>query len=318
MRRRVAVLIPCRNEAPTIGQVVADFRHALPEAAVYVYDNGSTDGTMKAAQGAGAYVKTEPKRGKGNVVRRMFADVEADVYVLVDGDGTYAADRAPELIDTLCAHDLDMVTAVRRATDPRAYRPGHRFGNALLTGLVSRIFGAPLKDMLSGYRAFSRRFVKSYPALAIGFEIETELTVHALALRLPTAEVVTPFKERPAGSASKLSAVKDGLRILWTILALTRRERPVGFYGVLGAAAIGTAFVLAAPLVVTFLNTGQVPRFPTAILCTGLVLSGVLAWASGLILSAISRSALELRRLAYLRHPGPADEDSTRDAEPGG
>jgi hypothetical protein len=302
---RVAVLVPCRNEAPTVAQVIRDFRAALPGATVYVFDNRSTDDTAAVARAAGAVVKREDHPGKGATVRRMFADVEADAYVLVDGDGTYAADRAPALIERLVREDLDMVTAVRNAVEKGAYRLGHRFGNAFLTGLVARLFGVRLSDMLSGYRVFSRRFVKSYPALATGFEIETELTIHALALRLPIGEVPTPYRERPAGSTSKLHAVKDGIRILWTISALTRRERPVAFFGTLGSAAIVAALILAYPLFVTYLETGLVPRFPTAILCTGLVLLGGASYASGIILSAVTRSALEVRRLAYLQQPGP-------------
>lgn len=302
----VAVLIPCKDEAVTITRVVQGFQEALPGATVYVYDNRSTDNTARLAREAGAVVRTEPVAGKGNVVRRMFADVDADVYVLVDGDGTYAPSSAPDLVKALLEGPLDMVTGARVAEGPTAYRRGHRFGNALLTGLVSAIFRAPIRDMLSGYRAFSRRFVKSFPALATGFEIETELVIHALALRLPTSEVDTPYRERPEGSTSKLSAVRDGATILATILNLTRRERPVAFFGLIGLLAWVTSFVLAYPLVVTFMKTGLVPRFPTAILCTGLVLVGIVSMACGLILDNVSRSTLELRRLAYLQHAPPA------------
>lgn len=306
MKPTIAVLVPCRNEEATIESVVREFKAALPSADVFVYDNGSTDSTTEVARAAGAIVRTEPVPGKGNVVRRMFADVEADVFVLVDGDATYDAASAPKLIDALFDGPHDLVTGARVADDASAYRPGHRFGNALFTGMVRYVFQAQVRDVLSGYRVMSRRFVKSFPALATGFEIETELVVHALALRQPTLEIDTPYRDRPEGSASKLSAVRDGTRILSTILRLTRRERPVAFFGTVGLTSTLVALTLAYPIVVTYMETGLVPRFPTAILCTGLVIVGILCVASGLILENVSRSALELRRLAYLRYSAPS------------
>jgi glycosyltransferase involved in cell wall biosynthesis len=300
---QIAVLIPCYNEATTIGKVVADFRAALPNALIYVYDNNSTDGTEEEAQAAGAIVRSEVLQGKGNVVRRMFADVEADIYVLVDGDDTYDAASVPMLIEMLIVGHLDMVNAARETQSAAAYRRGHRFGNALLTGMVALIFGNRFHDMLSGYRVLSRRFVKSFPALASGFEIETELTIHALHLRMPVREVQTAYKERPLGSMSKLRSFRDGLRILKTILVLVKEERPLPFFSTIFVLLAVTAIILAIPIVITFIETGLVPRFPTAILATGLMLLAFLSFACGLILETVTRGRLESKRMRYLSIP---------------
>jgi glycosyltransferase involved in cell wall biosynthesis len=301
---RVAVLIPCFNEAHTIADVVSSFRKALPAADLYVYDNNSDDGTADIAAAAGALVRREPLQGKGNVVRRMFADIEADAYVLVDGDGTYDASAAPRMIDMLFRSRLDMVTGVRVTEVVAAYRPGHRFGNALLTGMVRWIFGNGTTDMLSGYRILSWRFVKSFPALAGGFETETELTVHALGLRLPVGETLTNYRERPAGSTSKLNTWRDGFRILRTIVMLTQRERPLLFFSLVAALLMTAAIILALPLLETFLETGLVPRQPTALLATSLTVLAALSVTCGLILDTVSRGRLEMKRLAYLAMGG--------------
>lgn len=303
--QRVAVLIPCYNEEAAIGQVVHDFRAALPEAAVYVYDNNSRDGTREVAATAGAILRTEPRQGKGNVVRRMFADIDADIYVLVDGDDTYHAASAPAMIERLRAAQLDMVVGCRESGEQAAYRRGHRFGNALLTGFVATLFGRQFSDILSGYRVFSRRFVKTFPAISAGFETETELTIHALELRMPVDETVTPYRSRPEGSASKLNTYRDGFRILLTILKLFRSERPLEFFSLAGAILGLLALILAAPLFVTYFETGLVPRFPTAILATGLTILASLSMACGLILDTVTRGRQELRRLNYLACPPP-------------
>ena len=300
---RVAVLIPCYNEEVAITQVINEFKAALPAAAIHVFDNSSTDQTVALALAAGAHVSHVPFRGKGNVIRRMFADIEADVFVMVDGDATYHAPSAVKLIDKLVNDQLDMVVGVREHEDKGAYRSGHEFGNRLLTGCVVSIFGGNFTDMLSGYRAFSRRYVKSFPALAQGFETETELTVHALELRMPYGEVVTPYGARPEGSVSKLSTYKDGIRILKTIVKLYATERPLIFYGIIALVCVLASFALALPLVVTYFHTGLVPRFPTAILCTGLLLAGAGSFFSGLILDAITLSRREFKRLSYLAVP---------------
>jgi glycosyltransferase involved in cell wall biosynthesis len=303
---RVAVVIPCYNEAPTIGTVVADFGRALPGAAVYVYDNNSTDDTKIIAAAAGATVRPERLPGKGNVVRRMFADVEADVYVLVDGDGTYDAASATGMVDLLLRESLDVVNGARIATTDDAYRAGHALGNKVLTGAVATIFGNRIRDMLSGYRVLSRRFVKSFPALASGFESETELTVHALELRLPMAEVDTPYRERPAGSTSKLRTFRDGFRILRTILLLVKEERPLAFFSGVSAALALTAATLAWPLLKTYLETGLVPRFPTAILATGLMILAFMSVVAGLVLDTVTLGRREMKRLHYLALRGPS------------
>jgi glycosyltransferase involved in cell wall biosynthesis len=305
MSQKTAVLIPCYNEETAIAKVVADFRKALPDATIYVYDNNSRDRTVEAAREAGAIVRTEPLQGKGNVVRRMFSDVDADVYVLVDGDATYDASFAPKMIDLLRTESLDMVNGARVTECAKAYRPGHRFGNWLLTHMVSWIFGSRFSDMLSGYRVMSRRYVKSFPALAAGFETETELTVHALELRMPTAEVATPYKDRPNGSLSKLSTFKDGFRILWTIIVLVKEERPMQFFSLLAAflAAVSTALII--PIVIRFMETGLVPRLPTAILSMGMMIMAFLFFMCGLILDTVTRGRHEMKRMRYLNIPAP-------------
>jgi glycosyltransferase involved in cell wall biosynthesis len=304
----VAVLVPCYNEDRAIAKVVADFRAALPDATVYVYDNNSTDGTADAAARAGAVVRREKHQGKGYVVRRMFNDIEADVYVLVDGDATYDAPSAPAMISMLTDDRLDMVVGCRVDRDQGAYRPGHRAGNLMLTGFVAHIFGRAFTDILSGYRAFSRRFVKSFPILSGGFEIETELTVHALELELPVGEIATPYYSRPDGSASKLSTWTDGFRILWTVLKLYRAERPLALFGSLGIALAIVSVGLAIPVVVTYVQEGLVPRLPTALLSTGLMLLGFLSIGCGLILDTVTRGRREMKLLAYLALRAPGED----------
>jgi len=305
MAPRVAVLIPCYNEEVAVPRVVAAFRAALPDATVYVYDNNSRDRTVEVARAAGAMVRTETLQGKGHVVRRMFADIEADVYVLVDGDDTYEAAAAPRMVAKLLEERLDMVTGTRVSDIQEAYRPGHRFGNLMLTGMVRTIFGNRISDMLSGYRVFSRRFVKSFPALAAGFETETEFTVHALELMLPVGEVQTAYKERPVGSTSKLRTFSDGWRILKAIIALVKREKPLPFFSCIAAALLLLGLGLALPVFLTFLETGLVPRLPTAVLSMGLVLLSFLAFTCGLILDTVTRGRMEAKRIAYLAIPGP-------------
>jgi glycosyltransferase involved in cell wall biosynthesis len=300
---RVAILIPCYNEAIAIPKVVADFRAALPEAMIYVYDNNSTDGTVAAARAAGALVCHERLQGKGHVIRRMFADIEADIYVLVDGDDTYEAAAAPAMVRLLRDDGLDMVNGARASEASGAYRLGHRFGNHVLSGLVRWIFGDRFSDLLSGYRVFSRRFVKSFPALATGFETETEFTVHALELRMPIGEMITHYKERPSGSVSKLHTYRDGLRILRTIVALVKEERPLQFFSLVGLVLLLLGFGLGIPVVTEFLQTGLVPRLPTAVLAMGLVGMAMLSLAAGLILDSVARGRKELKRLAYLAIP---------------
>lgn len=301
--RRIAVVIPCFNEEASIAGVVREFQDALPDAAVYVYDNNSTDATAAAASAAGAIVRREIMQGKGNVVRRMFADIEADVYVMTDGDATYDAKSASEMIRILIEDKLDMVVGARSTSQDSAFRRGHRIGNRLLSTAVAHFFGKRFTDMLSGYRVFSHRFVKSFPSLSGGFEIETELTVHALELRLPVAEISTPYFGRPPGSNSKLSTYTDGLRILRLILVLYKNERPFRFFGWLSVSLGAAALALGTPIVVTFLETGLVPRQPTAILATGLVLLSALSFVTGLILDTVTRGRREIKRLAYLALP---------------
>lgn len=300
---RIAVLVPCYNEEAAVATVVADFRKALPSAAIYVYDNNSRDGTASVAREAGAIVRSERRQGKGNVVRRMFADVEADVYVLVDGDATYDAPSAPRMIDKLLDEHLDMVVGLRVDQAQAAYRLGHRTGNRILTDFLSSTFGQAFKDILSGYRVFSRRFVKSFPVLSDGFEIETELAVYALELSLPVAEVETPYYARPEGSFSKLNTWRDGFRILGTILRLYRSERPLRFFTVIGILLALGAITLAIPIVITFIETGLVPRFPTAILAMGLMIMALLSASSGLVLDTVTRGRREMKMLAYLSQP---------------
>ncbi len=300
---RVAVVIPCRNEETAISKVVADFQQALPQAIVYVYDNNSTDHTVLEARAAGAMVRRERLQGKGHVVRRMFADIDADVYILIDGDDTYDVAAAPGMINMLVERQLDMVIAARFSSVREAYRPGHRFGNALLSTIVTSIFGSGINDLLSGYRVFSRRFVKSFPALSSGFEIETEFTVHALALHMPVQEVRTHYRSRPAGTVSKLNTFMDGLRILRAIIILVQQERPLQVFSGIGAILLGFGLSLGIPVVTEFLHTGLVPRLPTALLSTGLMLLAFLSLACGLILDAVSRGRKENKRLAYLAIP---------------
>jgi glycosyltransferase involved in cell wall biosynthesis len=300
---RIVVLIPCYNEEVAIASVVRDFRAALPDATIYVYDNNSRDRTAAVAAEAGAVVRAEPLQGKGHVIRRMFADIEADAYVLVDGDATYDAGSAPAMVGLLLERGLDMVNGTRISQAQAAYRPGHRFGNRVLTGLVATIFGNRVTDMLSGYRVFSRRFVKSFPALSSGFETETEFTVHALELAMPIGEVPTRYRERPDGSTSKLNTWADGFRILRTIVQLVKEERPLQFFAVAGAALLALALLLAVPIITEYVATGLVPRFPTAILSTGLVLLAFLSFVCGLILDSVARGRKELKRLAYLSIP---------------
>jgi len=297
---RIAVLVPCFNEEAAIDKVVKDFRAALPAAAIFVFDNNSTDKTAEIARAAGAEVFEEKHRGKGFVVRRMFADVDADIYVLVDGDATYDAPSVRRMIGRLIDGQLDMVVGSRIDKDKAAYRAGHRAGNRILSGFVAWVFGPSFNDMLSGYRVFSRRFVKSFPVLSGGFEIETELTVHALELGLPVEEIETPYYARPEGSSSKLSTWRDGFRILLTIANLYRAERPLPFFSVLGLIAGLVSIGLAVPIVITFLETGLVPRLPTAVLATGLMLLAFLCGAVGLVLDTVTRGRREMKLLAYL------------------
>lgn len=302
---RVAVLVPCFNESATIATVIHDFQQALPDAAVYVYDNNSTDDTIDVARASGAIVREERQQGKGHVVRRMFADIEADVFILVDGDDTYEAASAPKMVRRLLDNGLDMITARRIATSEEAYRFGHVFGNRLLTSLVASSFGRRVSDLLSGYRVLSRRFVKSFPVLTGGFEIETELTIHALELGMPQDEIDTAYKERPEGTESKLNTYRDGARILRTILVLVKEERPLVFFSILFTLFAAASIILAWPIFIEFIDTGLVPRLPTAVLSTGLMLLAFLALACGLILDTVTRGRRELKRLSYLRIPGP-------------
>ncbi len=300
---RIAVIIPCYNEEAAIPDVVRAFRAVLPTAVIYVFDNNSQDATVAMARAAGATVRAEPLQGKGHVIRRAFADVEADVYVLVDGDGTYDAETAPQMVRMMTDRHLDMVTGRRITVDHAAYRPGHQFGNRVLTGLVQMAFGKRVSDMLSGYRTFSRRFVKSFPALSTGFETETEFTVHALELRMPVGEVDTLYGKRPEGTSSKLRTYRDGLRILQTIVVLVKEKRPLSFFSVWSAVLLLAGIVLGAPVVLEFLATGLVPRLPTAVLATGLVLLAFLSLFCGLILDSVARGRLEMKRLSYLATP---------------
>ena len=306
---RIAVLIPCFNEEAAIAAVVADFRKALPNAGIFVYDNNSSDRTVAIAREAGAEVRSERRQGKGNVVKRMFADVDADIYVLVDGDATYDAASAPRMIDALVSDHLDMVVGFRIDQSEAAYRPGHRTGNWILTQFLSSVFGHTFRDILSGYRVFSRRFVKSFPVLSDGFEIETELSVHALQLALPVTEIETPYFARPAGSFSKLNTWSDGFRILATILKLYRSEKPLRFFTVIGVFLTLVSIGLAIPLILTYLEQGIVPRLPTAVLSTGLMIVAVLSVSSGLVLDTVTRGRREMKLLAYLAQAAPKADD---------
>jgi len=299
---RVVVLIPCYNEALTIGKVVNDFRIALPQAVIYVYDNNSVDGTREIALAAGAIVRSELAQGKGNVVRRMFRDVEADFYFMVDGDDTYDSTIAPNMLRLALDGPFDLVNCVRKDTEQEAYRLGHRFGNQLLTGMVRHIFGDRIRDMLSGYKVLSRRFVKSFPALSGGFDTETELTVHALELSMPVAHVEGAYKGRPDGSQSKLNTYRDGIRILWLIAVLFKHERPMRLFLFIAALLALSSIALGIPIVAHFLNTGLVPRLPTAVLATGLMLLASLSFTTGLVLDTVTRGRREGRMLAYLQY----------------
>jgi glycosyltransferase involved in cell wall biosynthesis len=309
----VAVLIPCRDEAVSVAGVVQDFRRALPEAQIYVYDNNSRDETRTLAAGAGAIVRRETLQGKGHVVRRMFSDVDADIYVLVDGDGTYDAVPARQMIELLLTEQLDMVNGTRVSAGMLAFRRGHRLGNAVLSGLISTLFGSRLGDIMSGYKVMSRRFVKSFPALSSGFEIETELTIHALELNMPVGQMNTAYRERAAGSASKLRTGMDGMRILATIVRLVKEEKPLQLFSAAALLLLLLAVGLSIPIFVEFERTGLVPRFPTAILSTGIVLVSVVSMACGLILDSVSRGRKEAKRLVYLSIaclPSPPTEDT--------
>ena len=309
---RVAVLVPCFNEEVAIAAVVGNFRAAVPDATIYVYDNNSTDRTAEIARAAGALVRRELHQGKGSVVRRMFADVDADVYVLVDGDATYDAPSARAMIVRLLEDRLDMVVAARVEKGEAAYRPGHRTGNRLLTAFFAAVFKSSFTDVLSGYRVLSRRFVKSFPALSRGFEIETELTVHALELELAVAEMATPYYARQHGSLSKLSTWRDGARIACTIVDLYRSERPLAFFFGLGTALAVVSICLAVPVFATYLEEGVVPRIPTAILSTGLMLLASLSIVAGLVLDTVTRGRRELKLIAYLAQPAPGEERDQR------
>lgn len=302
---KIAVLLPCYNEEAAIGATIAGFKAALPDAAIYVYDNNSRDRTKTVAAAAGAFVRTERQQGKGHVVRRMFADIDADVYVIADGDLTYDPNAAQTMVDLLLVEQLDMVVGIRKHEEREAYRGGHVLGNKVFTGILSGLFGRSFSDIFSGYRVFSRRFVKSFPVLSSGFEIETEISVHALELKMPVGEIETIYAARPEGSQSKLSTFSDGWRILRTIVTLYRIERPALFYGSIGVFLIAFAILLASPLVLTYLHTGLVPRVPTAILVTGITIVAVLCFFAGLILDTVTRGRREVRRLAYLSLAAP-------------
>jgi glycosyltransferase involved in cell wall biosynthesis len=303
----IAILLPCYNEEAAIAQTVAGFRAVLPQATIYVYDNNSRDRTIEVAKAAGAIVRSERIQGKGNVVRRMFADVDADIYVMADGDATYDAASAPALIARVLDEQLDMVVGSRVTQETAAYRRGHQLGNRAMTGILARLFGRSFTDIFSGYRVFSRRFVKSFPVLSSGFEIETEISVHALELKMPVGEIETPYYARPEGSESKLNTYRDGFRIARTIATLYRIEKPMLFFGIIGALLALAGVILAVPLVLTYLHTHQVPRFPTAILITGLMILASLNLFAGLILDTVVRGRREMRRLAYLAHPAPGN-----------
>jgi glycosyltransferase involved in cell wall biosynthesis len=302
---RIAVLLPCHNEAVAIAAVVHGFAQALPGVPIYVFDNNSTDETARIAREAGAIVRHETLQGKGFVVRRMFRDIQADLYIIADGDDTYDAAMAPAMVALACRGPYDLVNCVRRESDELAYRGGHRFGNRVLTGAVRQIFGTGVDDMLSGYKVLSRRFVKSFPAKSTGFDIETELAVHALELAMPIAHIEGEYRARPPGSASKLRTYRDGWRILRMIIRLLRHERPLQFFGSLAVAAFLLALVLIAPVIRTYLATGLVPRLPTAVLTTGIFIAGALSLTTGIILDTVTRGRRETRFLAYLQYEAP-------------
>ena len=305
---KIVVIIPCFNEAVAIGKVVGDFRSALPDADIFVYDNNSSDQTSEQARTAGAIVRQESRQGKGTVVRRMFSDIEADIYIMVDGDDTYHAASAPAMIKTLLDENADMVCSNRVDNkEAKTYRSGHRFGNWLLTNLIHLYFGGDFTDVLTGYRAFSRRFVKSFPCLTTGFDIEAELTIHSLVLHIPVAEVAAPYHERLEGSFSKLSTVKDGIKILHTITFLLRQEKPMAYYGALGVLCALVSIILSIPVFLTFFETGLVPRFPTAFLSMGLMILAGIFLICGLILDTVTKGRREMRLLAFLSIPHPSN-----------
>lgn len=310
---KIAVLLPAYNEEAAIKSVIRSFCKVLPSATIYVYDNNSSDRTVEFSRSEGVVVRTEKRQGKGYVVRRMFADVDADIYVMCDADDTYDVTAAQGMVNELIEANLDMVVGARDAISETAYRPAHEFGNWLLTGLVRSIFGNEFRDMLSGYRVFSRRFVKSFPVMSQGFEIETELTIHALELEMPSSEMKIGFKDRPAGSHSKLNTVSDGIRILWTIVALLKQERPMQLFSAIGFAFIFASLCLAWPVFSEYFKSGLVPRFPTAILSTGLMLLGWFSLFSGLILDTVTRGRQEAKRLRYLELPCVQSFDSSLD-----
>lgn len=299
----IAVLLPCYNEEQTIGDVVKRFRETLPTAAIYVYDNNSSDLTALRARTAGAIVVREPRQGKGNVVRRMFADIEADIYVMADGDGTYAPEDAPQLVNTMLTERADMVVGTRRGVGDDAGRAGHAFGNRIFNGLYKPLFGRDFTDIFSGYRAFSRRFVKSFPAVSGGFEIETEMSVHASQLKLPVSEIALDYGRRPEGSSSKLSTFRDGGRILWMFAMLMKETQPLRFFGLFAGILLAASLVLGLPVLVEYAETGLVPRLPTWVLSVALMLLSMLAMMTGLILDSVSRGRAEQKRIFYLSLP---------------
>lgn len=300
---RIAVTLPCYNEAASIADVIAGFRAALPTADIYVFDNNSTDGTADIAARAGATVRRETRQGKGHVVRRIFADVEADIYVMADGDGTYDASMAPALVELLQKNHVDMVIGTRADVTRDAGRGGHAFGNRMFNLLYNRIFGREFTDILSGYRVFTRRFAKSFPATSAGFEIETEMSVHASQLGIPTLERPTRYGVRPQDSPSKLRTFRDGFRILGMFALLMKETRPLAFFGLIGTALMLTALLLSAPLFLTYFQTGMVPRYPTAVLSTGIVIIGVISAVCGLILDSLARARIEAKRAVFLSYP---------------
>lgn len=299
----IAVLLPCYNEELTIADVVRRFRETLPSATIYVFDNNSKDLTALRARSAGAIVIREPRQGKGNVVRRMFADIDADIYLMTDGDGTYAPEDAPQLINTLLTERCDMVVGTRRGVTDDAGRAGHAFGNRIFNTLYKQMFGSDFTDIFSGYRAFTRRFVKSFPAVSGGFEIETEMSVHASQLKLPVCEIALDYGRRPEGSSSKLSTYRDGARILWMFAMLMKETQPLRFFGAFSVFFLGSSLFLMAPVVIEFLETGLVPRMPTWVLSVALLLLSMLAAVTGLILDSVSRGRAEQKRISYLSIP---------------
>ena len=312
----LAILIPCFNEAVALPSVIEDFTQAFPDATIYVYDNNSSDGSADVARRCGAQVRQEPQQGKGNVVRRMFADVDADVYLLVDGDDTYSAKTGPAMIRMLLEQQLDMVVARRVGADAGSYRFGHQVGNRTFTGIVGWLFGSRVRDMLSGYRVLSRRFVKSFPALSTGFEIETELTVHALSLNIPLGEVPSEYTGRPAASESKLHTVRDGVKIMLMILRLTKAEKPLLFFSAIFAALAAAALVLGIPLILEWLQTGLVTRLPTALLSASLITIGFLGLTNGILLSSLARNQREVKRMHYVNLPWLGNRHAHRETEP--